>query len=505
VSPDDTFDVVVVGGGAAGAIVAARLAERGDCSVCLIEAGPSDEGDRRILELGRWLSLADSGLVREFEVEPQARGNSALLHSRAYVLGGCASHNQAIAMLPPPSDLDAWERAGGAGWGAAGTAPDYARLLERIHVEEVPHENACAAAFVESAQVAGLPPISFAERDVVDGVGWLRLNVRQGLRQSSSVAYLHPLLRRSDTLTLRTATTAVRISIDAHGNATGVETTGGPVRARREIVLCAGAIETPKLLLLSGIGPAEHLREVGVTTVHDLPGIGGHFVDRPEGTVIWEADRPVPTGVVQDWEAAAFARSDPSLERADVMIHFGTMPAREEWLPPGVRGAEHAFWMTPNVMRPRSRGVLRLRSADPAAPPRIDPRYYTDEAGADERLMLAGMRLARRIAAVGPLSAWVAREIVPGEEVQTDAELARFARERGTTVQHPAGTCRMGAPEDPGAVVGPDLRVRGIGRLRIADASIFPAMIGVNINLTCMMIGERCAELVGAALDSEVS
>jgi choline dehydrogenase-like flavoprotein len=156
-------------------------------------------------------------------------------------------------------------------------------------------------------------------------------------------------------------------------------------------------------------------------------------------------------------------------------------------------------------MRPRSRGVLRLRSADPAAPPRIDPRYYTDEAGADERLMLAGMRLARRIAAVGPLSAWVAREIVPGEEVQTDAELARFARERGTTVQHPAGTCRMGAPEDPGAVVGPDLRVRGIGRLRIADASIFPAMIGVNINLTCMMIGERCAELVGAALDSEVS
>lgn len=503
--PERTYDVVVVGGGAAGSIVAARLAERGDCSICLIEAGPSDESDPRILEIGQWLSLAGSELVREFEVEPQPRGNSGLLHARAYVLGGCASHNQAIAMVPPASDLEGWERAGAAGWGPAETTPFFARLLERVHVEEVPHDNACAAAFVESAHVAGLPVVSFADPEAGEGVGWLRLNVRQGMRQSSSVAYLHPLIHRSAALTVLTETTAVGVSIDAGGSATGVDTTRGLVRARREVVLCAGAIETPKLLLLSGLGPAAHLREVGVGIVRDLPGVGEHFLDHPEGTVIWEADRPVPTGVVQNWEAAAFARSDPSLERPDVMIHFGTMPARAEWLPRGVRGAEHAFWMTPNVMRPRSRGMLRLRSADPTAPPRIDPRYFTDDEGSDERTMLAGMELARRIATAGPLASWAAREIVPGDAIQSGSELARFAREHGSTVQHPAGTCRMGAPEDAGAVVGPDLRVRGIGRLRVADASIFPEMIGVNINLTCMMIGERCAELVQASLDSEAS
>jgi choline dehydrogenase-like flavoprotein len=156
-------------------------------------------------------------------------------------------------------------------------------------------------------------------------------------------------------------------------------------------------------------------------------------------------------------------------------------------------------------MRPRSRGTVRLRSADPAAPPRIDPRYLTDPEGHDERTLLAGMQLARRIASTAPLSDWVAREIVPGESIQGATELARFARENGTTVQHPAGTCRMGAADDVGAVVGPDLRVRATGRLRVADASVFPEMIGININLTCMMIGERCAELVRRSLDSEVS
>jgi choline oxidase len=409
-------------------------------------------------------------------------------------------------MVPPASDLEAWVQAGAAGWGPEESRPYFDRVLERVHVEEVPHENECASAFVEAARGAGLPLVSFADPEAGEGVGWLRLNVRHGLRQSSSVAYLHPLLdRRSSSFTVLTGTAALRVLLDAHGDATGLETTGGRVDARRELVLCAGAIETPKLLLLSGLGPGRHLRDVGVPVVHELPGVGEHLLDHPEGTVIWEAARSVPTGVVQDWEAAAFARSEPELERPDVMIHFGTMPARQEWLPAGVRGAEHAFWMTPNVMRPRSHGVLRLRSSDPAAPPRIDPRYFTDREGHDERMMLAGMQLARRIAATAPLRSWVAREVVPGDAVRGAGELARFAREHGTTVQHLAGTCRMGAPDDAGAVVGPDLRVRGTGRLRIADASIFPEQIGVNINLTCMMIGERCAELVQASLDSEVS
>lgn len=489
-------DVVVVGGGAAGSIVAARLAEAGGPTVCLIEAGPSDEEDPRILEIGRWTSLVGTELVRDFAVEPQPRGNSDLLHSRAYVLGGCASHNQAIAVRPPAADLETWERLGAAGWGPAGTAPFYERVLARVHVEEPPPLNACAAAFVEAGAQAGLPVVSFADPEVGAGVGWLPLNVRGGTRQSSSVAYLHPLARVPPTLTVLTETVVRKIVLDGSGAAAGVETSRGPIRAHREVVLCAGAIETPKLLLLSGIGPGAHLHEVGVPVVHDLPGVGERLLDHPEATVIWEASRPVPTGVVQDWEAGAIARMEPADELPGVMIHFGTMPAREEWLPPGVQGAEHAFWMTPNVMRPRSRGVLRLRSADPGDPPRIDPRYYTDAGGHDERAILAGVKLARRIAAQPALAAWVGRELVPGGAVQTDDEVSAFARRHGTTVQHPAGTCRLGAPDDLGAVVDPALRVRGVGRLRIADASVFPEQIGVNINITCMMVGEKCADLV---------
>lgn len=490
-----TYDVVVVGGGAAGCVVAARLAEAGGQSVCLVEAGPSDEGDPRILEIGRWLSLAGSELVREFRVEAQERGNSALVHTRAYVLGGCASHNQAIALLPPAADLEAWEASGAAGWGPSGTAPFYERVLERVHVEEAPHENACATAFVEAAQQAGLPLVSFADPEAGEGVGWLRLNVRGGLRQSSSIAHLHPLASLPPALTVMSETLALRVLLDGDGNATGIETSRGPIRARAEVVLCAGAIETPKLLMLSGIGPVAHLRALGVPLARDLPGVGERFLDHPEGTLIWEASRPVPTGIVQDWEAAAFARSDPSLALPDVMIHFGTMAADEEWLPPGTRGAEHAFWMTPNVMRPRSRGVLRLRSADPADPPRIDPRYFTDPDGYDERTLLAGVELARRFAAQPALAAWARREIVPGDALG-GAELSEFVRRHGTSVQHPAGTCRMGGVDDPDAVVDPELRVRGVGRLRVADASVFPEMIGVNINITCMMVGEKCADLV---------
>jgi choline dehydrogenase-like flavoprotein len=491
----DVHDVVVVGGGAAGCVVAARLAEAGR-SVCLVEAGPSDEGDPRILEIGRWASLAGSELVRSFPVEPQVRGNSALLHSRAYVLGGCASHNQAIALVPPAADLEAWERLGATGWGPAGTARCYERVLERLGVQEAAHGNACAAAFVEAGRQAGLPEASFGDPEKAEGVGWLPLNARRGLRRSSAVAYLHPLAAAPPGLTVLLETAALRVLLDGNGDAVGVETTRGPIRALQEVVLCAGALETPKLLMLSGIGPAGHLRELGIPVVRDLPGVGARFLDHPEATLVWESSRPVPTGVVQDWETAAIARTDPSLELPDVMIHFGTMPAREEWLPPGTRGAEHALWMTPNVMRPRSSGTLRLRSADPADAPRLDPRYYTDADGYDERTMVAGAELARRIAAQPALAEWISREIVPGPAVRSATDLSEYARRRGTTVHHPAGTCRLGAADDSDAVVDPELRVRGVGRLRVADASVFPEMVGVNINITCMMVGEKCAELV---------
>jgi len=490
------YDYLVVGGGTAGVIVAARLAED-ETSVCLIEAGPSEEADPRVLEIGRWASLIGSELVRTFAVEPQERGNSRLVHSRAYVLGGCSSHNQAIAFRAPDFDMEAWERLGAVGWGPEGTRPFFKRALDRVHIETAPAKNPCAAAFVEAARQAGFPHVSFEDPNLKEGVGWLRLNARGPLRQSSPVAYLRGSARPSQSaLTVLTLTTARRLLFAEGRRVVAVETTRGTLRARRGVILACGAIETPKLLLLSGVGPGEELAELGIPVVHDLPGVGRHLIDHPEGTVIWAASRTVPTGFSQDWETALFARSAPTLERPDVMIHFGTMPADSSSVPPGAPTAEHAFWMTPNVARPRSEGWLRLRSPDPADPPLLDPRYFTDLGGHDERILLAGMKLARRLASQPALRDWVADELVPGPSVHEDRALSEYARANATTVHHPAGTCRIGHRDDPLAVVDPELRVLGLEGLRVADASVFPAMIGVNICLTAMMVGEKCTDLV---------
>lgn len=293
-----------------------------------------------------------------------------------------------------------------------------------------------------------------------------------------------------------TDTPTWRTVLDEHGQAVGVETVRGLIEARREVIVCCGAFDSPKLLLLSGIGPTDHLRAVGIPVRIDLPGVGEHLLDHPKGVVMWESNRPVPAVTTQEWEAGLFVCTEPALETADLMFHFGTVPFDLNTKPRGYPTSKRAFCLTPNVTRARSEGTVRLRSADPAAPPRIDFRYFSDPHGHDERVMHAGVKLARRLAEQPALTAWVKRELAPGTSVQRDDELSEYARRTANTVYDPAGTCRMGAADDPRAVVDPELRVRGVGRLRVADASIFPAMIGVNPCLTCMAIGEKCADLV---------
>lgn len=494
------FDFVIVGGGTAGAVVAARLAEVGGVTVCLLEAGPSDEGDGRVLELRNWPNLLGTPLDYDYQIEPQARGNGRIRHSRGRVLGGCSSHNSAIAFRAPDSDLRDWEELGAAGWGPGGTRACYDRVFERVRIETAAPANACCAAFVEAAQQAGFPLVAFNRQEFRQGVGWFDLNKRGPVRESSSVAYLHPLAALPPNLTVLTGTPVRQVVLDGQGNAVGVETAEGVIAARREVVLCCGAFDSPKLLLLSGIGPAGHLREVGVPVRVDLPGVGEHLLDHPEGVVMWEAALSVPDVSTQFWEAGLFVCTDPGLDRPDLMYHFGTVPFDLNTVPLGYPTATNAFCLTPNVTRPKSEGVLRLRSADPAAPPRIDFRYFTDPAGHDERVLLAGVRLARRIVEQPALRPWVKRELAPGPAVRDDAALSEYARRTANTVYHPAGTCRMGAADDSRSVVDPNLRVRGVGRLRVADASVFPSMIGVNPCMTCMMIGEKCAELIKASL-----
>jgi choline dehydrogenase len=492
-------DYIVVGGGTAGVIVAVRLAEAG-ADVALVEAGPSGERDPRIREYRRWVALLGSEYDFDYAIAPQERGNSAIRHARARVLGGCSAHNSVIAIASPDCDLRTWEALGAAGWGPDGTRDAFRRVFDRVGVEVPPPANPCAAAFMEAAAQAGFPAADLRRPDVTDASACLPLNISGELRQSSAIAYLFPLDAPRPRPALYTDTSVHRVAFDDAGRAVGVATSRGPIRARREVILCAGAFDSPRLLMLSGLGPAGHLRAHGLPVLADLPAVGEHLQDHIECVAVWEAARPIPPVGAQRWENGLFARFTPGAESFDMMLHFGSEPYYIDFAALGypVPVPDNVFCMTPNVARPKSEGVVRLQSADPAAPPLIDPRYFSDPDGYDERVLVEGLRLARQIAARPALAAWAAREVLPGPDCVSDEALGRYARRTSNTVYHPAGTCRMGPAGSEDAVVDPALRVRGVEGLRVADASVFPTMIGVNLCMTVMMIGEKCADLVRA-------
>jgi choline oxidase len=491
---DRTADFVVVGGGTAGAVVARRLADAG-AEVILIEAGPSGERDQRVLTLSRWDELIGSELDWDVTIEPQERGNELIRHSRAKVLGGCSSHNTSIAFEAPDWDLDEWERLGAAGWGPTTVRPYYDKVRERVNIEDPDRENACVDGFLAAASSWGLPRVDFGERNVRRGAGWFKLSKRGTRRDSSATAYLFPLAGLPDTLTLITDLLVTRIVVDDSGAAHAVETNGGTFEARQEVILTAGAFGSPKLLLLSGIGPAEDLHDVGIPALVDRPGVGEHLIDHPEGIVLWEATRPM-VEVSSHWESGLFTTIPGSADFPELMAHFTTQKFDDNTVARGYPTAEHTFSMHPNVTRARSAGTVRLRNSDPREAPLVDPRYYTDADGYDEHIVLKGIQLARELAQETQLSDWIARELAPGPEITDVEQLSEYARMTGNTVYHPAGTCRMGPATDEMTVVDPECRVVGVSGLRVADASVFPCMTTVNPMLTVMMIGERCADLV---------
>ena len=268
------------------------------------------------------------------------------------------------------------------------------------------------------------------------------------------------------------------------------------IEARDEIVLCAGSIDTPRLLLHSGIGPADQLRALGIDVVADVPGVGENLLDHPESVIIWETRAPLPPESAMDSDAGLFVRRDDSDPRPDLMFHFYQIPFCENTAPLGYPVPEHGVCMTPNIPRSRSRGRLYLTSADPAVKPALDFRYFTDPEGYDERTLVEGIRIAREVARTAPLSDWLLREVAPGPDVVGDEELSEYARRAAFTVFHPAGTCRMGAADDELAVVDPELRLRGVSGVRIADASVFPSMPTVNPMVAVLMIGEKAADLL---------
>lgn len=501
-----SYDYLVIGGGSAGAIVAARLAEDRSVSVCLIEAGPSDEYKPEILQLQRWPELLFTEYDYCYEIEPQERGNSEIVHNRGRMLGGSGSHNFCQAWRAPDHDLQEWEESGAAGWGTEDMRHYFDRVLERTGLEYPSPDNDAANAFIEAGKQAGYTERAWNGDANREGVGWVALNSQDLRRRSASVSYLHNLSDLPQNLTVMTDTRATCLTFDDQGHASGVETDRGVLNAHREVIVSGGVFDSAKLLMLSGIGPAEHLKELGIDVRADLP-VGEHLLDHPEGLTVYETKKPIHQPNTMYCDAVLLANvSEAGTEWPELMMwfysgNFGefiSQEGRECITPEGLT----SFSLAPDLTHSRSEGFMKLRSADPDDPPLIDPRYFTDPDGWDERMMLAGIKLARHIAEQPALSEWIEREVEPGPDVQSDEELAEHARKTSYTAYHPSGTCRMGAPDDPRTVVDPELRVRGIGGLRVADASVFPTLPGCNPNICSMVVGEKCADLISATAQS---
>lgn len=486
-------DVLVIGGGAAGCIVARRLAETTSLRIILVEAGRSDEGDPLATDLSR-LEEQDESYDWGFRANTTALTDLQIEYARARMLGGCANHNDCAFLAPTSGDLARWEAAGGDLWSRAELLDCLSDIEKRIYIEPSPAGTRESRAFIDAGLDLGLPERRFRS-DFGAGAGWFPLNARGALRQSSSICYLHPLADLPANLEVRTDTQVTGLTFDGR-RATGAETTGGRIAAAREVILCAGSICTPQLLMISGIGPGEHLKSFGIDVRVDNPGIGQNLADHVAANIAYEThDAPDPWELTP-CEATALVQTDPAAPEPDVLFHF-VLRLREKYVGGGqFTDVSHGVKISPNVARPRSRGTLRLAGPGFDAKPVIDLNYFSDPEGYDRKTLIAGLRFARRMGEAPSLAKFLSREVAPGPEVETDDELFAYIRDTCETVYHPAGTCKLGAPDDPQAVVAPDLRVRGIDGLRVADASVFPDMATVNICNTVMMVAERATRLV---------
>ena len=514
-------DVVIVGAGTAGCVLASRLTEDPELSVLLVEAGPRD----RKLEIR--IPAAFSKLYRsrvdwgDSTVPQRELDGREVVFPRGRVLGGSAAMNAMMVLRGHPADYDAWAAGGCPGWSWADVEPAFARSAAGpFPLAELPDRHVLTEAFVHAAQAAGIPFTPDLNGQDNAGVGYVRVSQRRGRRFSVADGYLRPALRRPN-LTLVTGALATRVLVE-RGRARGVayrlhgddDARDEEAVAERAVVLCGGAIGTPHLLQLSGIGPREPLEQAGVEVVHELSGVGANLLDHlANGLLV--GTRGIETLAsaesvrnLANWalrgrgpltsniaEAAAFVRTTAGLPTPDLELIFLPVLFEDEGLK---QPTEDGLTLGVVLLQPRSVGSVTLRSSNPLEPPAIDPRYLTDPSGQDVRTLLQGLRLARRVLRQEPLASFVAEEILPGEEARTDDDLLAHLRARSQTLYHPVATCRMGS--DPLAVVDPELRVRGIERLRVVDASVMPRLPSGHTNWPTVMIAERAADLIADAV-----
>ncbi len=504
----DEFDYVVVGGGTAGAAVAARLSEDSGVSVCLLELGPSDVGNDDVLLIRRWLGLLEGPLDLAYRTTLQPRGNAHIVHSRAAVLGGCSSHNTMIWFKPVPGDWQDWVDSGCEGWSNDVMEECYRRIPGPHHIVPEKDRNAILYDWIKACgDGAGVDTnTDWNAGPFRDGAGFLDVGYdpATGVRSSGSVMYLHPIMGRRPNLEVQVRSRALRLELQGkRATAVHVRREDGRndrVAARREIVVCCGSVDSPRLLMYSGIGPRKQLEDLGIEVVHDLPGVGENLIDHPESIIIWKLRRPMGPEGCMDADCALFVNRLGVDDRPDLMYHTYQLPFtfNTERLGYPVPEDRWCICMTPNIPRSHSVGRLFLLSKDPEIHPALDFRYFTDEDGYDEQCIVDGLKIAREVAATAPFSDWIDHEIAPGPAIQSDDDLSTYGRAVHHTVYHPSGTCRMGAADDEMAVADPTLRVRGIEGLSLADGSIFPSMPTVNPVVATFQIGERAAELVRA-------
>jgi len=526
-----TYDYVIVGAGTAGCVLAARLSEDPRTSVCLLEAGGPARHPFIHVPALVGAAIAQRGLTWGLSTEPQAAlDNRRIPLPRGRVIGGSGSINGMAYHRGHPKDYDDWAAAGNAGWSWDEVLPYFRRSESNadhhdvavhgvdgpIHVTHIPKVNRLNQAFIGAfATLGGYRHCDDFTGPDPEGYGLRQGTIHRGRRDSTARALLAPAMRRPN-LAVQTRAQVAAIRIDA-GRATGVDVFCADgqrsVRAAREVLLCAGAVHSPQLLLLSGIGPASQLESMGIEVRLDLAGVGANYHDHPAVPIalemrdttsyglswrtlpraVWNAAEyalarrgPLASNV---FESTAFLRSDAGADRPDIQIAF--QPARRNPhafpLPLG-----HGFAMSVVNLYPRSRGDVRLASSDPRAAPRVDPKLFAD--AADIAPVLRGMRLVRRLCDTPAFAPYRATEVRPGRRAASDAELLAYLRQAAATAHHPVGSCRMGV--DAMAVVDPELRVRGIAGLRVVDAAVFPGIVGGNTNAPIVMVAEKAADLI---------
>jgi choline dehydrogenase len=494
------FDFVIVGGGTAGSVLAARLTEQPDVRVLLLEAG-SAEGPERMSVPGSWPTLIGSEVDWRYTTVPQpGLGGAAIPYPRGRVLGGSSAINAMFHLRGDRSAIDSWAAAGATGWSYDDLLP-YFRRSERTHgldpryrggdgpmrPERVPPDIPAARAALRALQGLGYPVSTDLNGAEAEGAAWNEVTIADGVRQSAADAYLRPVLDRRN-LTVVTGALVHRL-VTTRGRCTGVEYTHAGIVQRAEVnaevVLCAGAIGSPHLLMLSGIGPAEGLHTHDVKPLVDLPGVGANLADHPLGLVVYASPGPLPGTASGTADVVAAVRTDAALMAPNLHIFFGGIPLA----PPSMQG-HSGFTIGFALLSPRSRGAVRLASADPDTAPRIDPGLLSDDRDVTD--MLAGLRLARAVGTSRALAPWREHEVFPGAAVETGDELRRSGSVG--TYFHPVGTCKLGT--GPDAVVDLQLRVHGVDGLRVVDASVMPSLPAANTNATVLAIAERAAAII---------